>query len=108
MNRFSEEMKVIPKGAWALAAVVCLGLPIAFVAYAILESQQNMFGIVAPEWFIFLPIFVLFFFYLLLVGYIYGDAKRRGMRAGLWAALAFFIPNMIGIILYFILRSPLL
>lgn len=47
-------------------------------------------------------------FLILLVGYIYGDARRRGMRPVLWALLAFFIPNAIGIILYFILREPLL
>ncbi|MCP5115369.1 MAG: hypothetical protein GY953_31460, partial [bacterium] len=43
----------------------------------------------------------------LLDGYVYGDAKRRGMRAVLWLLLAIFIPNLIGVILYSILRSPL-
>ena len=42
-----------------------------------------------------------------LIGYVYGDAKRRQMRYVLWTLLAFCIPNGIGIILYFILRDPL-
>ncbi len=46
--------------------------------------------------------------YLLLIGYINRDAKRRGMsplRFGrLWRL---FIPNALGIILYFVLRQPL-
>ena len=46
--------------------------------------------------------------YTVLVGYVYGDARRRGMRHVLWTWLAILIPNGIGIILYFILRDPLL
>ncbi len=45
--------------------------------------------------------------YALLLGYIHGDAKRRRMRHVLWTLLAIFIPNGIGIILYFVLRDPL-
>ncbi len=43
----------------------------------------------------------------MLYGYIYGDAKRRGMRPVLWVLLAIFIPNLIGVLLYFVLRDPL-
>jgi hypothetical protein len=45
--------------------------------------------------------------FILLYGYIYADARRRGMRAGMWTLLAAFIPYMIGVILYFLLRDPL-
>jgi hypothetical protein len=44
--------------------------------------------------------------WVLLVGYVFGDAKQRGMNHVLWTLLAIFIPNAIGIILYFILREP--
>jgi hypothetical protein len=46
--------------------------------------------------------------YVLLIGYVNGDARRRGMRYVMWTLLAMFIPNAIGIILYFILRDPLM
>jgi hypothetical protein len=42
--------------------------------------------------------------YIMLVGYVYGDARRRGMPAALWTLLVVLIPNMIGFIVYFILR----
>jgi len=58
---------------------------------------KTLFGIGAP-----LPSFV----FVLLIGYVNGDARRRGMRHVLWTLLAIFIPNAIGIILYFILRDP--
>src|ERR1043165_9094847 len=46
--------------------------------------------------------------WLLTLGYIYADAKRRGMPPVLWVAIAVIVPNMIGFILYFALRKPLL
>jgi len=45
--------------------------------------------------------------FFLLLGYIYGDAKRRQMPAVPWVIAAFFIPNLIGILLYFLFRGPL-
>ncbi len=46
--------------------------------------------------------------FLLALGYVYGDAKRRGMPAWAWAIAAALIPNLIGFILYFVFRAPLL
>ena len=49
---------------------------------------------------------LLAFAYVLLIGYINGDAKRRGMRDVMWTRLAIFIPYGMGAVLYFILRDP--
>jgi RNA polymerase subunit RPABC4/transcription elongation factor Spt4 len=51
---------------------------------------------------------VFVFLYGFLVSYVYGDAKRRGMRHGLWALVAACVPNALGFIAYFLLREPLL
>jgi Double zinc ribbon len=45
--------------------------------------------------------------YILLIGFIHVDAKRRGMRYVMWTLLAIVIPNAIGIILYFVMRDPM-
>jgi len=45
--------------------------------------------------------------YIMLVGYVYGDARRRGMPAALWTLLVVLIPNLIGFIVYFILRRSI-
>ena len=50
---------------------------------------------------------LLFFVYGLLVSYIYGDARRRGMRHVLWTVIAAAVPNGLGFIAYFLLREPL-
>ncbi len=108
MNRLREELRTVPPAARVLAIVVYLGAaatigtilwpkvieshPLAHLGYALLVGA-------AP---------ILPALYVLLIGYIYGDAKRRGMRSVLWTLLAIFIPNAIGVILYFVLREPIL
>ncbi|HEY3839406.1 MAG TPA: zinc ribbon domain-containing protein [Bryobacteraceae bacterium] len=46
--------------------------------------------------------------FVLLAGYVYGDASRRGMHPIAWTALALLIPNGVGFVLYFLLRKPIL
>jgi hypothetical protein len=41
------------------------------------------------------------------LGYVYGDAQRRGMPRVLWTLIAAFIPNLLGFLLYFALRQPI-
>src|SRR5712691_5230109 len=104
MTRRPRPDSVIPVGAWVTAgAIFVLG----FCLGNLLMIRENH----AP-----LPVRILFptlvpLFvsgYALLAGYVYGDARRRGMRYVLWTLLAIFLFNGIGIILYFILREPLL
>jgi hypothetical protein len=45
--------------------------------------------------------------FVLALGYVYGDAKRRHMPAWAWVMAAFLIPNLIGFLLYFVFREPL-
>jgi hypothetical protein len=46
--------------------------------------------------------------YVLLVGYVSRDAKRRKMSAGLWMLLVVLMPGGIGAVVYFLLRQPVL
>jgi Double zinc ribbon len=46
--------------------------------------------------------------YILLIGYISRDAKRRNMSAKLWILLAIGVPGFIGAVVYFLLRQPML
>lgn len=48
-----------------------------------------------------------FVVWLLCLGYVYADARRRAMPAVLWVLIAIFIPNLLGFLLYFALRRPL-
>ena len=98
MSRFREEMKVIPRTAWAIAIILYVGF-VAFTQMVWPHGWWTLFAVVMP---LFLAVYVL------LVGYVNADARRRGMRHVMWTLLAIFIPNAIGFILYFIMREPLL
>lgn len=108
MSRLNEELKIIPRAVWILTILFGLAFLAGVFFLRILELDNDSPMKYAPVFFVGAFILVMFSVFLLLVGYIYGDAKRRGMRPILWALLAFFIPNAIGIVLYFILREPLL
>ena len=101
---FAAEIKIIPPWAWMLAMV-------AFVA------AQVFFNIVSarhlhapPAWcraLMGLGAGIVGGCYLLLIGYVNRDARRRGMSPLLWTIVAILIPHGLGLILYFILRQPL-
>src|SRR5258708_10903103 len=108
MTRFSDELRIIPRTAWGIAvlAYVCfttvllqVGIPNDRKLSHWPSEWQLLFGAGIP---------LVLFVYILLIGYVNGDARRRGMRYVLWTFLAALISNGIGIILYFVLREPLL
>ena len=111
MNRFREEVKVIPVVARVLAFILAIGgLGLYFTMTGVTFPRDEE-GPVWPGFFMYLVgVFMttMFFIWTLLIGYVYGDARRRGMRHVAWTLLAIFIPSSIGIILYFIMRDPLM
>ena len=107
MSRFTKELSVIPKATWIVAGLVnlCCTLPM-FLAVAPTDRVVGKW----PLWGQALCVCAMFLFmtaWFALIGYVYGDAKRRRMRYVMWTLLAIFVPNAIGMILYFILRDPL-
>jgi hypothetical protein len=101
---------ILPAFAMAIAA---LAVPISVAYFAssrgrsVLASQRLLNTMPDALWFgLTLGVFTAAFF--LALGYVYGDAKRRQMPAWAWVIAASFIPNLIGFILYFLFRRPLL
>jgi hypothetical protein len=102
--------KILPTAAMVIAA---LAIPI-WVAYFASSQGRSLlaakgFLSTMPDalWFgVTFGVFTAAFF--LALGYIYGDARRRGMPASAWVIAAALIPNFVGFILYFLFRGPLL
>jgi predicted amidophosphoribosyltransferase len=46
--------------------------------------------------------------YILLIGYVSRDVKRRNMSAALWMLLVVVMPGGIGAVVYFLLRQPVM
>jgi RNA polymerase subunit RPABC4/transcription elongation factor Spt4 len=100
----AAEIKIIPSWAWVLAGIALI-------------AAQGFFNIALPRhphappaWC--RPLLGLLAgigggCYLLFIGYINRDAKRRGMSPSLWTLVAILIPNGLGILLYFVLRQSL-
>jgi hypothetical protein len=49
----------------------------------------------------------LFAIWVLGLGYVYADARRRNMPHIPWTLVAAVVPNLLGFLLYFVLRKPL-
>ena len=79
--------RVIPFGGWVAAGIVFLLGFLFFSVIFIRESKATVFvKLLFP---ILLPMILAG--YTLLIGYIYGDARRRGMRYVMWTLLAIFL-----------------
>jgi Double zinc ribbon len=110
MSRFDREWALVPDGARWTAVLVCLLVTFLtgslFLLPGFMERDGKAVALATPLFLLTLIGVAFLGAYILLVGYVYGDARRRGMNHILWTLLAIFIPNAIGIILYFILREP--
>jgi hypothetical protein len=95
---------VVPKTAVFLAGLVFLAF---FVGLSMGSLGQDALPSVAAPWLGF-AVGLFAAAYVLALGYVYGDAARRGMPPVAWTLLAFLVTNLVGFLLYFLLRKPLL
>ena len=107
MNRLREEFAVVPWPARVVAVLAFLAFGLLFMFLPSVADPQMRVWPLGVKILLSAVVAVVMGILVLLYGYVYGDARRRGMRAVLWLLLAIFIPNAIGIILYFLLRVPL-
>jgi hypothetical protein len=105
-TRFADEVRIISPWAFVIAFLCFVAAVVGMVLVAVFDKSAKptppipvmaIFGIVAGT---------LLACYILLIGYINRDAGRRGMSRLLWTLIAIFVPNALGIVLYFVLRKP--
>jgi Double zinc ribbon len=108
MSRFREELDVIPTVAWGIAGLAIVCTEVLLWQLAIPNDPNVRNWPFSAEVALSALAAVVPGAYVLLVGYVSGDARRRGMRQALWTLIAIFVPNCIGIILYFVMREPLM
>ena len=103
-TRFSDELRLIPEWAWVLAGI---GFVTAHVVFDFVMANDPKSPRLWARILMAIGAGTFVSCYFLLIGYINRDAGRRGMSRWAWTLLAVFVPNGLGIILYFILRQAL-
>lgn len=106
---FWANVKLIRPAAWVVAFALFFGMQAIFWLVIWPQAHPDEMEKLSDVGKICLPILAGAFLaiYVLLIGFVYVDAKRRGMRYVMWTLLATFIGNGIGIILYFLMRDPM-
>ena len=102
-STFRTELSVIPEFGWFLAfALGICGVIAVFFAAA---HDRGVPRPMIPVLILLCGIFIVC--WVLLLSYVNRDAARRGMSPTLWTLISLLVPNLIGFILYFMLRKPL-
>ena len=101
----AEEVKVIPWWAIGLAVLLFAGMQV--LMHVVLFRLDPHPAPLAWRIFIGFMAGAAFAFFVLLVGYVNRDARRRGMNVALSTVLVIFVPYAIGFIIYFLMRQPL-
>jgi RNA polymerase subunit RPABC4/transcription elongation factor Spt4 len=112
---FRAELRVVPRWlVWLMCALYVVALAVVFWI-SISMPKLPVFGVeVQPLALKLLAIFgivtgiaIVVSAFVMLMGYIARDAKRRNMSPVLWVLVSLFVPYLIGVILYFVVREPL-
>ena len=106
---FWRNVGMIRPAAWVVAALLFAGIQALFWFVIWPQSHPDELEKLSDFGKICIPLAASTFLacYVLLVGFVYVDAKRRSMRYVMWTLLAIFIGNFIGINLYFLMRDPM-
>ena len=103
-ERRDSELSMIPNWSVILAVLVFLGAQYLF-HFVLPHNRHEMMPmrlLMGYSW------GTLFASYVLLVGYVSRDVRRRDMPAGLWMLIVTIMPGGVGAVVYFLLRQPLL
>jgi hypothetical protein len=101
-------LDVVPKSVKTVASVIAGGGVLIGLAGTFIEGhgQNASFAVLLPGAGFGLLAGLVIATWILCLGYVHADARRRGMPPILWTLIAAFIPNLLGFLLYFALRRP--
>jgi hypothetical protein len=101
-TRFKDELRIVSRWVYFFAVLVFLAVPVLFATVVGRDPHappllaRCLLGVLAGT---------VIACYVVLIGYINRDAGRRGMSRLFWTLVAIFVPNGLGIVLYFVLRK---
>jgi RNA polymerase subunit RPABC4/transcription elongation factor Spt4 len=107
-SQLSREFAIVPHVARVIAIIAFLLVQIALLVllphyvHGHDMPPKAVMPLISIVGGLFLALFIV------LIGYVNADSKRRGMNSLLWTLLVIFVPKAIGFLAYFLLRKPLL
>ncbi|HXJ94135.1 MAG TPA: zinc ribbon domain-containing protein [Terriglobia bacterium] len=112
---FREQLRIVPR--WLVRLLCALYVAALVVVFWIGMAMPNfpLFGIegeplalkLLASFGIVTALAIVVTAWVMLLGYIGCDARRRGMSPTLWVLVSLFVPYLVGAILYFVVREPL-
>ena len=101
-------LNIVPKAVqlWAVVIAACAVLTGLVVAYTTAD-QGDVLRIMSAYGSATLVLGILLAIWLLGLGFVYADARRRDMRSALWVLVAALFPHLLGFLLYFVMRHPI-
>lgn len=105
VDRQDNELSLIPW--WSVALSIALFIAVQFLFHYEPQPQPHH-GSSALRWLFSYSWGTALASYVLLIGYISRDVKRRNMNPGIWMLMALVMPGGIGAIVYFLLRQPVM
>jgi len=103
-NGTDDDLSIIP--GWSIALAMVVFAAVQYLFHGVLPHHKAellpMRLLMGYSW------GTAFASYVLLVGYVSRDVKRRNMSAKLWMLIVLVMPGGIGAVVYFLLRQPIL
>jgi hypothetical protein len=101
-------LSIVPKTVqlWASVLVACavlIGLVVGYKA----ADQGDVLRTMSLDGSAALVLGSALAIWLLCLGFVFADARRRDMRSVLWVLVAALFPHLLGFLLYFVLRQPI-
>ena len=106
--RLRRFLKFVPKAVrlWAVVVAACAVLTGLVVAYTTAD-RGDMLRIMSAYGSAALVLGILLAIWLLCLGFVFADSRRRAMRPVLWVLVAALFPHLLGFLLYFVMRHPI-
>ena len=102
-TRLKDEIRIISPWAFFIAALALVAMTVLLV---VVVGRDHDAPPLAVRWLLGVVAGTVLGCYIVLIGYVNRDAGRRRMSRVLWTLIAIFVPNGLGIVLYFVLRKP--
>ena len=108
MKLLRRFLNIVPKTVqlWAVLIAICAVFTGLFMAYTT-AGQGDMLRIMSAYGSAALVFGILLAIWLLCLGFVFADARRRAMRPVLWVLVAALFPHLLGFLLYFVMRQPI-